>query len=442
MEKWDDSCVDLIYLDPPFNSKVNYNIIYGQNGAGDAQYRAFTDIWHWDDEAAARFEMFAGAVSRPAHDVIVGLHRLLGECGMLAYLTYMAERLEQMHRLLKSTGSIYYHCDPTASHYLKLLMDGIFGGGNFRNEIVWNYSGWNAKLSQKFNSRHDTVLFYGNGKRSQFNSYSKPWKSESEYLKTRKQKLHVDSVGHKYVLSDRGGGKRVKRYLKDALEYGRPVSDVWEIPKLNNSSKERVGYPTQKPLKLLDRILKASSNEGDVVLDPFCGCGTAIVSAQRLGRNRAGIDISSFAIDLIRDKRLKRIGVMAATKGIPYDLVSARKLSAESPFNFESWAIARIPGFAPNTKQVADGGIDGRATLTTKPDDFDSRRALAQTKGGRFNLSNFRDFCHVIDREKAAIGCFITLDEVSSRAARAEAANCGRIRVSGYPYKRMNPTSA
>ena len=135
MEKWDESCVDLIYLDPPFNSKVSYNIIYGKNGAGDAQYRAFSDIWHWDDEAAARFEMFAGAVSRPSHDVIVGLHRFIGECGMLSYLTYMAERLEQQHRLLKPTGSIYLHCDPTASHYLKLLMDAIFGYGNFRSEV-------------------------------------------------------------------------------------------------------------------------------------------------------------------------------------------------------------------------------------------------------------------------------------------------------------------
>ena len=191
-------------------------------------------------------------------------------------------------------------------------------------------------------------------------------------------------------------------------------------------------------MKLLDRIITASSKRGDLVLDPFCGCGTAVESAERLGRNWAGIDISSFAIDLIINERLKKIGVIPSTKGIPYDLVSARKLSVESPFDFESWAIARIPGFAPNTKQVADGGIDGRTTLATKPDNFDSRRAFAQTKGGRFNLSYLRDFCHVIEREKAALGCFITLDDITSRAARTEAAMFGRIQVSGYPYKRMN----
>ena len=470
MERWDDSCVDLIYLDPPFNSKVDYNIIYGRNGAGDAQYRAFSDIWQWDDEAAIRFETFVGAVSRPSHDVIVGLHRFLGECGMLAYLTYMAERLEQMHRILKPTGSIYFHCDPTASHYLKLLMDAIFGYGNFRNELKWKRFNFHAD-AKRFGAISDHILFYSRTSDFYFNrvrtGYSQAY-IDSKFT-------HKDSDGRKYRLDNLNppGGRgpvyefagitkpwrwtedrmkqldaegriykrskipQVKRYLDEMP--GQAVADLWtDIAPINSQAKERLGYPTQKPLSLLERIIEASSNRGDLVLDPFCGCGTAVEAAERLRRNWAGIDISSFAIDLIRDKRLKRIGVMAATRGIPYDLVSARKLSIESPFNFESWAIARIPGFAPNTKQVADGGIDGRATLANKPDNFDSRRALAQTKGGRFNLSNFRDFCHVIDREQAALGCFITLDEVESQAAKMEAVRCGRISVSGYPYKRMN----
>ena len=478
MEKWDDSCVDLIYLDPPFNSKVDYNIIYGKNGAGDAQYRAFSDIWHWDDEAAKRFEMFEGAVSRPAHDVIVGLHRLLGECGMSAYLTYMAERLEQMHRILKLTGSIYLHCDPTMSHYLKLLLDSIFEPKRFQNEIVWQRTLAHNMKTNRFGRVNDILLFYSRSADYFFNQVYMPYseaqlkryrededgrayKAENLTFSTANPSRQFEWRGSKppphrswgasreqleewydegRILLKKDGTPRLdglKVYLDETL--GKAATSNWtDIPRIGNTSAERLGYPTQKPIALLDRIIKASSNRGDLVLDPFCGCGTAIDAAQRLGRNWAGIDISSFAIDLIRDKRLKRIGVMAATRGIPYDLVSARKLSIESPFNFESWAIARIPGFAPNTKQIADGGIDGRATLATKPDNFDSARALAQTKGGRFNLSNFRDFCHVIDREKAALGCFITVDEVSSPAARKEAAGCGRISVSGYSYNRMN----
>ena len=292
-------------------------------------------------------------------------------------------------------------------------------------------------MTLNFSSKHDILLFYAKGKPTTFNKISTRWKKE-EFLANRHD-VKIDENGDEFIWSDGGTlGKRYKRMVKTVISKGKPIDTVWSMPILNAAAKERLGYPTQKPLKLLDRIIKASSNRGDLVLDPFCGCGTAIEAAQRLGRNWAGIDISSFAIDLIRDKRLKRIGVIPTTLGIPYDLVSARKLSAESPFNFESWAIARIPGFAPNTKQVADGGIDGRATLATKPDNFDSRRALAQTKGGRFNLSNFRDFCHVINREDAALGCFITLDEVASQAARIESARFGRLEVSGYPYKRMN----
>ena len=197
MEKWDDSCVDLIYLDPPFNSKVNYNIIYGKNGAGDAQYRAFTDIWHWDDEAAARFEMFAGAVSRPAHDVIVGLHRFLGECGMLAYLTYMAERLEQMRRLLKPTGSIYLHCDPTASHYLKSLMDAIFGHKNFRNEITWKRFNFHAD-ARRFGAISDRILFYSKGDHYLFNRVRIPY--SRDYIDSKF--THIDSDGRRYRLDN------------------------------------------------------------------------------------------------------------------------------------------------------------------------------------------------------------------------------------------------
>lgn len=207
------------------------------------------------------------------------------------------------------------------------------------------------------------------------------------------------------------------------------------IPPLKGNSHEYLGYPTQKPLALLERIIKASSNEGDFVLDPFCGCGTTIEAARKLKRRWAGIDISAFAIDLIRDKRLRDESI--ATKGIPADAASARKLAREQPFQFESWAVTRLPGFAPNTKQVADGGVDGRAKLVQMPDNWRSKLALAQIKGGRFSLSGLRDFIGVIGREQAALGCYVTLDPVHTKAARIETVNVGKVTVSGRQYPRM-----
>ena len=468
MRRWDDGCVDLIYLDPPFNSKADYNVLYAANGAGDAQYRAFSDTWTWDADAADRLDRYGSAIGRRAHDAIMGLHRMLGPSGMLAYLTYMAERLEECHRILKPTGSIYLHCDPTASHGLKLVMDSIFGPANFRNEIVWKRAGAHSD-AKRFGRTGDRLLFYGapvrrdairvplapkyikqkyryrdarglyrednltakgltgGGYRYDFHGHSGPWR----YPESRMLDLEADDRIH--FPKKAGGVPAFKRYLAD--NKGRLLADIWtDIGALNPRSRERLGYPTQKPVALLERIIRASSDPGDVVLDPFCGCGTAIDAANRLGRRWAGIDISSFAIDLIRGKRLRDRAI--PVRGIPYDLASAIKLAREQPFNFESWAVTRLPGFAPNTRQVADGGVDGRATLAHKPDDYPSRLALAQVKGGKFSLSALRDFIGVTDRDKAALGYFVTLEPVRSRAAREAVANTGRIRVSGYPYRR------
>ena len=189
-----------------------------------------------------------------------------------------------MRRILKPTGSIYLHCDPTMSHYLKLVMDAIFGRKNYRNEIVWNYSGWNKRLKSYIERRHDLILFYAMSDKQIFNYPTRPWSGKDEYIKVRKQKLHIDKTGREYVLSDAGGGKRAKRFLDDAMAYGVPLDDVWTIDKINNSDIERTGYPTQKPLALLKRIIEISSNEGDVVLDPFCGCATTCVMADTLNR--------------------------------------------------------------------------------------------------------------------------------------------------------------
>ena len=453
MQRWDDQSVDLIYLDPPFNSKSDYNVLYSADGAGDAQYRAFSDTWSWDGAAAERFDRISNAVAMASHAAIVGLHEALGESGMLAYLTYMAERLEQMKRLLKPAGSIYLHCDPTASHYLKVVMDGIFMHRNFRSEIVWQRTS-SRNDANRWGAVHDTILFYSKGDNFCWNATFQP--HNEEYVKkfyrhkdargTYRQDhiIRTASMGERPNLAyeykgytPRWGWRTVREKLKDLdrdnrIEWstsgrpylkrylheqaGTPVRDViTDIPPISGHAKENMGYPTQKPITLLERIIEASSNKGDIVLDPFCGCGTAIDAARRLGRRWVGIDISSFAIDMIRERRLKDIRVQAY--GIPADFAGAQKLAQERPFAFESWAVMRLPGFAPNTKQHGDGGVDGRATLAVPPDDGSSKLALAQVKGGKFQLSHFRDFNHVVDRDKAAWGCFVTLNPSSKNGS-------------------------
>ena len=287
MRGMNSDSVDLIYLDPPFNSNRNYAAPIGSQAAG----AAFKDTWTLSDIDIAE-------QAPSLHTVIQAAREAHGK-GMQSYLIMMSIRLLEMARILKDTGSIYLHCDPTASHYLKLVMDAVFGKKNFRNEVVWHYSGWNARLSKSFSSRHDVILFYGNSNNQKFNSYAVDWESEEEYIRVRKQKVHTDDAGRKYVLSDGGGGTRVRRYLEEAMAYGKPVDDVWDISKINNSSKEHLGYPTQKPIALLERIIKASSNPGDVVFDPFCGCATTLVVADRLQRSWVGIDISSKAAELV-----------------------------------------------------------------------------------------------------------------------------------------------
>ena len=467
MQRWDDACVDLIYLDPPFNSNANYNILYSADGGGQAQYRAFDDTWTWDDAAVARLAMYESSVARPAHNAIMGLNLMLGHSGMLAYLTYMAERLEQIHRLLKPTGSIYLHCDPTASHGLKLLMDAIFGAANFRNEITWVRS-LPHNDAHRFGRSRDTIFWYGRSDKAKFSPQYRPQKESSVKAHYQKgedgryyQLVSLVAPGGRGPLYEFKGFERNWRFTPEnmaALEAegriwhepgklprrivfleesrGALIQDHWDdINPMNSMAKERLGYPTQKPLALLERIIQASSNEDDVVLDPFCGCGTAIDAARRLNRQWVGIDISSFAIDLIIERRLQDRTI--PTRGIPYDMASASKLAREQPFNFESWAVTRLPGFAPNAKQVADSGVDGRATLATKPDNHDSRLALAQIKGGKFNLGSLRDFIGVTERDKAALGCFVTLYPVMTPATRTAVADFGKISVSGYEYPRM-----
>jgi site-specific DNA-methyltransferase (adenine-specific) len=318
--------VDLIYLDPPFNSKRMYSAPVGSKAAG----ASFKDMWTWKDvdeyyldTLAVKFPMLTKYIS-----CVGGIH---GK-PMMAYLTYMSQRIVEMHRVLKETGSLYLHCDPTASHYLKLLLDGVFGKKNcFRNEIIWHYGQRTAFHKQHFSRKHDTILFYSKSNESFFGKVSEVW-GRDNFLSNRHDVL-VDSEGREYIWSDGGKkGLRYKRYVDDVLEAGKPLDSVWNIPILNAAAKERTGYPTQKPLAILRRIIKASSNEGDIVLDPFCGCATTCVAAQQLGRKWIGIDIEKQPAQILIDRLSDDAGLFKdfiATDQIPKR--SDLKITPKSP---------------------------------------------------------------------------------------------------------------
>jgi len=326
MRNMPKGCVDLIYLDPPFNSKRIYNA-----SMGGVQWVAFDDTWQWD-EASDDFYAVAGGVELAP--VMEGLRRILGEGANLAYLSYMANRLRECRRVLKDTGSIYLHCDPTASHYIKVMMDGIFGHANFRNEIIWHYEKWSAK-SNKFQKNHDVILVFGKSNKTKFNNL----KILTDNLKKKYEKG--------YLIGGGGGSKglvvynkhlpKVKKMIeshKYKVHYssmdGRSMSDVWSIPIINPMSKERLGYPTQKPIALLDRIIEAATDKGDVVFDPFCGCGTTIYAAHKLKRKWIGCDIGVLAIKLIRHTLEERYrlseGDHFEVDGIPASIEQAQEI--------------------------------------------------------------------------------------------------------------------
>ena len=499
--------VDLIYLDPPFNSNTSYNLLFGngkarRNGGRSAQVRAFDDTWRWDDAAARRVDRLARAAAHPAHKAVVGLRAMIGEGGMLAYLSYMAERLAAMRHVLKPTGSIYLHCDPTASHGLKLVMDAIFGPRNFRNEIVWQRSTAHND-AKRYGNNTDRLLYYVRDQRARtwngreiavpktVREIAKSYRSKDDRGRFRSDNLTAAGVRYgesgiawlEYDISPRNvhwrppltgryaqwiedniipGYKSIKgvhdrldalneaelirhpvrgfwpglkRYAK--ADTGKAVQALWtDIPGFTNYRKgpDFLGYPTQKPLPLLERIIKASSNPGDIVLDPFCGCGTAVAAAHKLNRKWAGIDISPFAIDLIAQKRFPEFKV--PTEGYPYDLAGAAKLAREQPFKFEKWAVTRVPGLAPNDKQVGDGGIDGVGYLLAKPENGATDQVLAQVKGGRYQLGQLRDFMGVLARERAAMGVYATVNPVRAPGAHAEAAKRGNLRLGATEYPR------
>ena len=425
MREWDSHCVDLIYLDPPFNSDVNYNILFGAKKAEPkktdlAQLTAFTDTWQWNEDAHERVARIESAVKHPAHLCISAFHKMHPDgSGMLSYLSYMAERLAEMQRILKPTGSIYLHCDQTASHYLKLLMDEIFGGGNFLNDIIWSYRRWAGKAS-RYQRMHDSLLFYKNGEQ---NIWTKPMEPKAAGTPKYRRWNEWDEEKQKLVT----------RSDKSKAVTETNMRDVWPIARLQSSSKERLGYPTQKPLALLERIIKASSNEGDVVLDPFCGCGTTIEAAINLNRKWVGVDISTYALEVIRRERLNDMKFEVI--GIPKDLPGARLFARDKPFDFEKWAVTRIRGFAPNTVQTGDGGIDGRAMIHNR--DLDNRLCIAQVKGGKPNISDLRAFCGSLAGGKAAIGIFITLEKWHTPSVQKCIADAGKLTIGASEFNRL-----
>jgi len=453
MQDWPLAYVDLIYLDPPFNSNRQYNAIYKDETGRPLpdQIEAFCDMWELDADREREIRAMPVLMRESGiDDATVEFWRLWMRAlrdthpRLLAYLSYMAQRLLIMHRILKPTGSLYLHCDPTASHYIKALLDAIFGHQNFRNEIIWHYPGWNARLKHHFNSRHDSLLYYSKSKSPTFNSYAEPWADEDEYVRLRKQKRHVDESGRAYVLSDGGGGKRVRRYLDEAMKYGKPASDVWFINKINSGAKESMGYATQKPLPLMERIILASSNPGDIVLDPFCGCATTMEAAQKLGRKWIGIDIAIHAVKRVARIRLnERLGLVEGTdytiEGVPRTLEGAQDLWERDKYHFQKWAVEQIEGFV-TTRRSADGGVDGRLYFAV-PHSQDLQSMVIEVKGGKnVGINVLRELKGVLDYDDALMAGLIIMEplgQTKQRNFNKFMGEAGALEIAGIDYPKM-----
>ena len=466
-----DESIDLVYLDPPFKSNQDYNVLFAEKDAPAAasQLKAFEDTWEWNQDSAATHEQLiesGGSVS----DVMQAFRRFLGTNDMLAYLTMMAPRLVELRRALKPTGSIYLHCDPTASHYLKLLLDAIFGGPNFLNEIIWKRTTTKNDYTQgakNWPRIHDVLLYFGknapsatfqqsfaeydesyirshyhsvdeNGRHFQLFDLTAPgsgmrghpqyeFMGVTRYWRYNKEKMQKLLDEGRVIQPRPGGVPRYKRYLDEMK--GVALGDVWrDISAINSQAQERLGYPTQKPEALLERIINASSNEGETVLDPFCGCGTAISVAHRLNRNWIGIDITHLAIGVIKSRLLDAFGRSVAKTytviGEPTSLPDAAELAHEDPYQFQWWSLGLVGARHTEQKKGADQGIDGRLFFHDEGGTGKTKQILFSVKAGHVNVSQLRDLRGVIDREKAEIGVLLCLEDVT-KPMRTEAASAG-----------------
>ncbi len=466
--------VDLVYLDPPFNSNRAYNVLFKEKSgeASPAQIEAFTDTWEWDRAAERAYDDLITDAAADVAQMIAALRQVVGSNDMMAYLVMMAARLVELHRVLKPTGSLFLHCDPTASHYLKIVLDTIFGKENFRNEIIWKRTS-SHNDAKRFADIHDCILYFGKSRGATWNPQFLP--HNEKYVQSHYNRL--DSKGRRYRLDNiirsasmgprpnlvyeyKGftpqWGWRVLREKLEALDAdgrvawsssgvpylvrfldempGAAMPSVWDdIPPVNSQAQERLGYPTQKPLALLERIIAASTNPGDVVLDPFCGCGTAIVAAQKRGRHWIGIDITHLAIALMRYRLCDSFPhAKFDVKGEPADIGSAQMLAESDRYQFQWWALSLVKAkpLEGKEKKGADRGIDGVITFV---DDHTGKlkRCLVQVKSGHVSSATMRDLIGTLAREKAEMGILVTL-EPPTAPMRKEAAEAGWYRSEGW----------
>jgi DNA modification methylase len=441
-----DETVDLVYLDPPFKSSRDYNILFEErNGTGSkAQIKAFEDTWYWNQEAEEAYLEIVESGHTRVSQAMQAFRTFLGESDMMAYMAMMAPRLVELKRVLKPSGSIYLHCDPTASHYLKMLMDAVFGAICFRNEIVWRrtpFSGSSKARAKQLPRSHDSLLFYSKGESWTWEPPTEPysedyikrfkWKDKRGYYRKTLLKTYSEKTLNRLRREDRlieptkpGAMYSYKQYLEESSGE-RQIDDIWcDINMINPVAKERLGYPTQKPEALLERILKASSNKGDIILDPFCGCGTTIAVAQKLERKWIGIDITHIAIALIKHRLEDMFGGKAEynTLGEPVTTSGAKELAGEDPYQFQWWALGLVGARPVEQKKGADKGIDGR--IFFHEGRGDTKQIIFSVKAGKVSVAHIRDLRGVVEREKAQIGVFLTMNKPTKQMI-AEAASAG-----------------
>ena len=417
MHEFPGESVDLIATDPPFNSKRDYFVPYrderGQEP--DTLVRAFTDTWRWGEAAENAYRELIVDTSGQVADTIQGLRQFLNETPMMAYLVMMGIRIVEMHRILKPTGSLYLHCDPSASHYLKIILDTVFGTENFRNEIVWCYRG--AGYPKKdFGRRHDIIFRYSKGNQYIFNLDN----VREEYAEATKERFK-HYIGNKRTQGDFG--------LQKLNPLGKHPDDWWQIQPIAPSANERTGYPTQKPIALYERIVSASSNEGDLILDPFCGCGTTLIAAEELHRQWIGIDLTYLAIGAVNhqmDRYFPQLQDSISIVGTPENEAQALELAHTDPQGFEEWCVTHVLKFKSNAKKVADGGIDGtfRFPLGKQQGRQAFGKAVAQVKGGNYTLGHIRDFRTAMQNQNADLGVFVVTSPPSN-GIRTEANRTG-----------------
>ena len=500
MRRFPDECIDLIATDPPFNSKRDYFVPYrdehGQEP--DTLIRAFTDTWTWGEAAEEAYGELIVEVGGQIGDTIQGLRQFLNQTPMMAYLVMMAIRIVEMNRILKPTGSFYLHCDSASSHYLKIVLDAVFGASNFRNEIVWQRTSAHND-GNRFGRVHDIILSYSKSSQPLWN----PVYTEHDPEYVKKFYRHEDERGRYQVDNLTGAGTtqgesgqswrgvdptavsrhwaiphrnswpegveppenyeslsvhekldvldangliywpptgrvpRFKRYLSTSK--GRRVHDViTDINPLSGQSKERTGYPTQKPIELYKRIVAASSNEGDLILDPFCGCGTTLMASEALNRHWIGIDLTYLATGAVRlqiERLFPQLRNEITITGTPENAEQALELARTNPYGFEEWCATHVLHFRPNARRGGDGGIDG--TFRFPIGRIQGRqaygKAVAQVKGGNYTLGHIRDFRTAMQNEEADLGVFVVTSP-PSRGMETEASRSGTYNHPSYEF--------